>query len=270
MSILSIQSHVSYGYVGNKAATFPLQSLGYDVWAVNTVQFSNHSGYESWKGRIFEAAHIQDVIEGLKKLGLMTQCEAILSGYLGDASIGEVIVETVKEFKASNPRLVYLCDPVMGDVETGFFVREGILDFFKLKGVPLATIITPNHFEAEALWGQKIVTLGDAALACQHFHAQGVEVSLITSLTTEDIPSDKIGVLLSTTEGQWLAKTPRFNFDFSLSGTGDLFSSLYLGNYLKLKNPVKALENALQSAHCVIGETHRTQQRELKILGNYY
>jgi pyridoxine kinase len=270
MSILSIQSHVSYGYVGNKAAVFPLQSLGYDVWAVNTVQFSNHTGYGSWTGQIFDSTHIQDVINGLKKLGVTDNCKAILSGYLGDVSIGEVIIKTVNEFRESNPNLIYLCDPVMGDVGRGFFVKEGILDFFKQSALSVATIITPNHFEAEALWGNKIQTIEDAKEACEYFHSRGVKIAIITSLNLKDKDPAKLNIFLSTEGSYLLANTPYLPFKISPNGTGDLFSALFLGYYLATRDYYKSLHNTLLTSYNVINQTYLANQRELKIIGNHY
>ena len=146
MNILSIQSHVAYGYVGNRAATFPLQRLGFDVWAVNTVQFSNHTGYGAWQGEVFSPAHVRSIVDGIAERGVMGQCDALLSGYLGDPALGEVVVEAAERVRAANPAAVWACDPVMGDVGRGFFVRPGIPELFRDRIVPMADVIAPNQF----------------------------------------------------------------------------------------------------------------------------
>jgi pyridoxine kinase len=135
MAVLSIQSHVVYGYAGNTAAVFPLQRLGNEVWAVNTVEFSNHTGYGSWKGKV------------------LGECTAVLSGYLGDASIGMAVVSAVKKVKNKNPSALYCCDPVMGDTGRGFYVKPDIPGIFRDELLPLADITTPNQFEIEAITG---------------------------------------------------------------------------------------------------------------------
>jgi pyridoxine kinase len=272
MNILSIQSHVSYGYVGNKAATFPLQSLGFDVWPVNTVQFSNHTGYGHWQGEVFSAQHIYSVIQGLETLGLAKQCDAILSGYIGDKAIGDVIIETVTRFKAINPTLHYLCDPVMGDSGgKGCFVKKDIPEFFRQQCLNVADIITPNHFEAEILWGEKINTLPQLQQACSFFHAKGVQIVAITHLQLNYHEKEVYAAFLSIKNNQqYLATTPKLKLNYPLNGSGDLFSALYLGHFLLTNNPLLAFQYALNTTHKIITATAETKQRELKIIGYNY
>lgn len=267
MGILSIQSWVNYGYVGNKAAVYPLQCLGFDVWPINTVQFSNHTGYGFWQGQVFHPDHIQDLLMGIKKLGVIPQCQAILTGYLGDSTIGEIIRQTVLEFKEINPDLVYLCDPVMGDRGRGFFVKEGIPDFFKEVGIKIADIITPNHFEAEAIWGHEIATIADARQACHYFHGLGAKTVLITSFVIQDQDPDKLHVFLSTPGTCYIANTPYLPFDPAPNGTGDLFAALFLGFFLRLKCPYQALEKTLQIIYGVLRTTFQQKSREIAIFG---
>lgn len=272
MNILSIQSHVSYGYVGNKAATFPLQSLGFDVWPVNTVQFSNHTGYGNWQGEVFSAQHIQSVIQGLEALGLAKRCDAILSGYIGDKSIGEVIIGTVTRFKAANPALHYLCDPVMGDPGgKGCFVKKDIPEFFRQRCLNAADIITPNHFEAEILWGEKINTLSQLQQACSFFHAKGIQVAVITHLQLNCYKKEVYAAFLSVKNSQqYLATTPKLKLNYPLNGSGDLFSALYLGHFLLTNDTLRAFRYALNTTHQIITITAEKQQRELKIIGYNY
>lgn len=268
--ILSIQSHVAYGYVGNKAACFPLQSLGYDVCPVNTVQFSNHTGYGKCQGEIFTSNHIKQVIQGIKDLGVMNNCKAVLSGYLGDSSIGEIILSTVKELRQDNPDLVYLCDPVMGDVGRGIFVKDGIADFFKDYALSTATIITPNHFEAELLYGSKINNVEDAKAAAAYFHKKGIKIFIITSFRSKDLPEDKMHVFLSDGVQYLLGQTPLVDFKISPNGTGDLFSALMLGHYLNSSDVESAFKSALQSIYYVICSTGKKSKRELDVIGHDY
>ena len=152
-TVLSVQSHVAYGYVGNRAAVFPLQRLGFEVMAVDTVQFSNHTGYGAWTGKVFAPQDIAAVIDGIDARGGLATCDAVLSGYLGDASLGAVIAETVRRVRGQNPQALYCCDPVMGDLGPGFYVRPGIPDFLCDVLLPLADIVTPNPFELAFMAG---------------------------------------------------------------------------------------------------------------------
>ena len=159
MNLLSIQSHVAYGHVGNAAAVFPLQRMGVEVWPVHTVQFSNHTGYGDWQGQVFDAGLIREVVAGIEQRGVLGECDGVLSGYMGGADIGAAILDAVATVKRANPAARYCCDPVIGDVGRGVFVRDGIPEFMKAKAVPAADIITPNQFELDYLSGRASTTL---------------------------------------------------------------------------------------------------------------
>ncbi|MDD3182489.1 MAG: pyridoxal kinase [Alphaproteobacteria bacterium] len=183
MCILSIQSHVAYGYVGNKAAVYPLQSMGYDVWPVHTVQFSNHTGYGKWTGEIFSAEHVREVVRGIEALGKASECRAILSGYMGSREICEAVAEITRHFKTINPGLLYLCDPVIGN--TTCFVKPEVLDFFQTQLT--ADIITPNQYEAETLSGMPITNATSLKNVACFFHDRGTRIVVITGIKLPDV-----------------------------------------------------------------------------------
>ena len=165
MNILSIQSHVAYGHVGNAAATFPLQRIGVEVWPIHTVQFSNHTGYGAWTGRVFEAAMITELVRGIAERGVLGRCDGVLSGYMGSAETGAAILDAVAQVKAANPRARYCCDPVIGDIGRGIYVRPGIPEFMREHALPMADIVTPNQFELEHLVGRTGASARDALAA---------------------------------------------------------------------------------------------------------
>lgn len=266
-TILSIQSHVAYGYVGNRAATFPLQLMGYEVIAVNTVQFSNHTGYGSWTGDIFESRHIQDLVKGLKDCGALAKVDVVLSGYLGDITLGEVVINTVDYIRRSNPALTYCCDPVMGDTGKGLFVRETIPDFFCHTALPHASIITPNLFETEMLTGLTIRTLEEALKACYALHDKGPATILLTSLETEDTPEGYIRMLASGKDGRaFLVTTPKLSLDPAPNGAGDLTAALFTGHILAGDSLQEALEKTAASVFGVLRQTQQDGQRELALI----
>jgi pyridoxine kinase len=264
--ILSIQSHVAYGYVGNRAAVFPLQRLGIDVTAVNTVQFSNHTGYGTWKGLVFEPGHIADVIDGIADRGGLERCDAALSGYMGDAALGQVVVDTVRRVRAANPKAIYCCDPVMGDVGRGFFVREGILGFMASHAVPAADIITPNQFELEFLTGHTVGSLDEALAATAAARALGPKLVLVTSLTRRDGAEDEIEMLVDTPNGAFLVATPRLPLNPAPNGAGDCVAALFLATYLEAGDPAKALGHAAAAIFAVFEATARAGTRELQLI----
>jgi len=176
MNILSIQSHVAYGHVGNSAAVFPLQRIGVEVWPVQTVQFSNHPGYGAWRGRVFSAATIRLVVQGIEERGVLGECDGVISGYLGSPDTGEAVVESVARVKGANPAARYCCDPVIGDVSQGVFVRRGIPEFIKERMLPIADVVTPNQFELDYLVGRPSMSMADLGAAIDAVHACGPRV----------------------------------------------------------------------------------------------
>jgi pyridoxine kinase len=264
MNILSIQSWVAYGHVGNAAAVFPLQRLGFEVWAINTVQFSNHTGYGAWRGRVFDAAHIRELVDGIAERGVLPECDAVLSGYVGDAALGEAILGAVARVKAANPKAIYCCDPVIGDVGRGVFVRPGIPDFMRDRALPVADILTPNHFELEQLTGRAVATLDEALAAVAALRGRGPATVLVTSLRRADAPAGEIEMLAVGDAGAFLVATPLL--PISPNGGGDTVAALFLAHLLR----GAALDEALaQTAASVFGLLLATQQagtRELQIV----
>ena len=264
MNILSIQSHVAYGHVGNDAAAFPMQRLGHEVWAVHTVQFSNHTGYGAWEGQVFDGATIDALIEGIAARGALARCDAVLSGYMGSADIGEAILQAAARVRAANPAAFYACDPVIGDVGRGVFVRPGIPDFMRERAVPAADLVTPNHFELEILTGAAVTTLADAKAAVRALHARGPRQVLVTSLLTEDTPADAIDLLASDREGTWRARAPRL--DIAVNGAGDAIAALYLVHLLATGSAPDALARAAASVHGLLRRTAEAGSREILLI----
>jgi pyridoxine kinase len=182
--------------------------MGIDVWPINTVQFSNHTGYGSWTGEVFTAAHLALVWSGVKARGVAGDCEAVLSGYLGSADVGQFVLEAVDEVKAAHPGAIYCCDPVMGDYGRGFFVSEGIPAFIARHAVASADIVTPNQFEAEYIADDPIGSVDDAKRACETIHGMGPKIVLITSFKPGEETNSHISMFLSTSEGCRMITTP--------------------------------------------------------------
>jgi len=266
MSILSIQSHVAYGHVGNAAAVFPLQRLGFEVWPVHTVQFSNHPGYGDWQGQVFTAGHIGEVIDGIAARGVLGTCDAVLSGYLGTASVGEAVAAAVARVRAANPAALYLCDPVMGDTGPGLYVREGIPAFLRDRAVPLADVLTPNVFELEQLAQCTIASRGDAVAAARRMLARGPSVVVVTSLRADETPAAAIDMLAVTAKGTWLARTPFLAMDPPPNGAGDALAALFLAHYLKTREASSALAEAAAAIFALVSATRDAGTRELQLI----
>jgi len=264
MNILSIQSHVAFGHVGNAAATFPLQRLGIEVWPIHTVQFSNHTGYGSWKGRVFDADMIREVMAGIEARGVLGECNGVLSGYMGAADIGSAILDAVSTLKRANPAARYCCDPVIGDVGRGIFVREGIPEFMREKAVPAADIVTPNQFELDYLSKRQSGTLRAASAAAKAVHDLGPRTILVTSLHTDDTPADCIDMLASDDSGRFIVRTPKL--PLTINGAGDAVAALFFAHYLRSGKLAEALSRAASSIFGVLAKTAESGAREIQLI----
>ncbi len=264
MNILSIQSHVAYGHVGNAAAVFPLQRMGVEVWPIHTVQFSNHTGYGSWKGSVFDAGMISQVVTGIEQRGVLGECDGVLSGYLGSVEIGDAVLDAVKAVKHANPAAKYCCDPVIGDVGRGIFVREDIPEFMRNKAVPVADVITPNQFELDYLSKRTSKSLSHAREAVRAVHDLGPRAILVTSLHTVDTPPDAIDLMASDESGCFTVRTP--NLPLTVNGAGDAIAAIFFAHYLRSGNIDEALSRAASGIFGVLAKTAETGAREIQIV----
>ena len=264
MNILSIQSHVAYGHVGNSAAVFPLQRIGVEVWPVHTVQFSNHTGYGAWRGRAFSGEAIRAVIEGIEERGVLGECDGVISGYLGSADIGEAVVDTVGRVKGANPAARYCCDPVIGDVGRGVFVRRGVPELIRERALPIADFATPNQFELDFLTARTTTTLAEALAAIDALHALGPRVVLVTSLRVDDTPADAFDLVASDGIERFRLRTPLL--PLTINGAGDLIAALFFAHHLSTGSAAEALSLAASSLFGVLSRTAEQGSREMLLV----
>jgi pyridoxine kinase len=264
MNILSIQSHVAFGHVGNDAAVFPMQRLGVEVWPIHTVQFSNHTGYGSWKGRIFDGLSIDELMEGIADRGVLAKCDGALSGYMGSPDIGHAILGAVKKVRAANAQALYCCDPVLGDVGRGIFVRPGIPEFMKEHAVPAADIITPNHFELNYLAGKASETVEAMKAAITAVQGIGPRVVLVTSVMTKETPVDAVDLMVGEGGRFWRVRTPRLAV--SVNGAGDAIAALFFVHYLRSLAASTALAEAAASIYGLLKRTQDAGSQEILLV----
>jgi len=240
--VLSVQSHVVRGRCGNAAAALPLELLGFDVDRLNTVQFSNHTGYGAWTGAALDCTQVKDLVSGLRDRKWLRkgQYDLILSGYMRDGEIVRVISDLVEETGAK-----WICDPVLGDYPRGLYVPEELIEVHRDISMKSAAIITPNQFEAECLTGIKITDEKSAWECIEELHKLGPRQICITSTLLTD-PGDKfmIGLLSDLTGNepiQGKMKIPIIRDDRCITkenpngtvlftGTGDMFAACLSGH----------------------------------------
>jgi pyridoxine kinase len=264
VQILSIQSSVAYGHVGNSAAVFPLQRLGHEVWPVITVHFSNHTGYGAWRGPLLDPADVREVIAGIADRGVLGECDAVLSGYQGDPAVGAVILDAVEQVKAANPEAVYCCDPVMGDVGRGMFVRPGIPEYMRDTVVPRADVLTPNHFELDFLAGRRTTTLTELLEAVDEVRDRGPRDVLVTSVIHPGVGDRSLDVVAVSDAGAWVVTTPLL--PISPNGCGDMTAALYLAHLRTTGSPATALERTTASVFAVLQATIEAGTREIQLV----
>ena len=261
MNILSIQSHVAYGHVGNASAVFPMQRLGVEVWPIHTVQFSNHTGYGAWTGRVLDGVAIEELVEGIAARGVLPGCDGVLSGYMGSDEIGAAILSAVARVRATNPNALYCCDPVIGDVGRGVFVRPGVPEFMRDRAVPAADIVTPNQFELDYLSKMTTATLADAKEAVAAVQRLGPKVVLVTSLYTRETPPHSIDILTGEGGAFWRLRTPRLSL--KANGAGDAIAALFLVHYARSRSAAAALGGAASSIYGLLKRTAEAGSREI-------
>lgn len=259
MTVLSIQSSVIFGYVGNNIARPVLQTLGYDVWCVDTVNFSNHPGYGSFTGSVKEAHKIQDEINGLANLDILGECDAILSGYLGEVETAKTVSRTIELIKEQNETAIYLLDPVIGD-DGQIYVKNGLIEAFKNELLPKADVILPNQSELGWLSGLKINDVSSLKTASKYLIKCGAKTVVVTGIPEIETLTNYV----VTSDAFWAISTPKLNRKFS--GTGDLFSSLFTGAFLQTKDLYNALNFATEGCSIVVRETQKKDSKELIVL----
>lgn len=264
MKILSIQSAVAYGHVGNSAAVFPLQRMGVEVLPVYTVNFSNHTGYGAWRGPLIAPDDVRDVITGIEERGVFGEIDVILSGYQGGEGIGDVILDAVARVKAANPSAVYACDPVMGNAKSGCFVAPAIPVLLRERVVPAADIITPNQFELGFLTDTEPADLESTLASADIARAMGPRTVLVTSVERPDRPEGTIEMMAVNDDGAWIVQTP--HIPMKANGSGDVTAALFSAHYRETGSAADALARTTSSVWDLLDLTHSSGERELKLV----
>ncbi len=264
-NIISIQSHVVFGHAGNSSAVFPLQRMGFEVWPIHTVQFSNHTQYaQGWTGQAFSATHISQLIDGIAAIDQLQNADALISGYQGSAEQCSATYDAVTRLKQANPEALYVCDPVMGDPQKGCIVADGVAEALCQKLLPLADVIVPNQFELSQFVEMDINTLDDAVEACQRALAKGPKLVLVKHL--HSLSEQQFSMLLASDQGCFLLQRPHLDFTKDPVGVGDLITATFSGALLQGLAPVAAFEHCHNAVYGVLQATQQSQQWELQTI----
>lgn len=262
MGVISVQSQVSFGHVGNSAAGFAMQWLGIEVWPVHTALLAHHPGEGGFHGAKTAPEIVRAIFDGLQGAGAFANCQALLSGYLGSLEIGRATLAAWSEIKAASPGALFCCQPVMGDREEGVYVDGALPTFFKEEAVPAADVVIANAFEAEVLTGVAAGDLAGARAAGTALRRTGPSTVIVSSVP---MGGDELGTLLLSESGGWLARTPRLAVP--AKGAGDLMGAVWLAGYLRDGDAVAALGLAVGAARLALEASGSRPRGELDLVG---
>lgn len=264
--LLSIQSHVVFGHAGNRAAVFPVERLGVNVWPLNTVQFSNHTQYGQWTGEVLPPKQVPVLVEGIAAIGELGNCDAVLSGYLGSAAQGREILEVVARIKQANPRALYLCDPVMGHPEKGCIVAPEVSTFLLEEAAAVADLLCPNQLELNSFAGRRPTSLEDCVGMARALLERGPKAILVKHLDYPARAAEDFEMLLVSAEGTWHLRRPLLAFPRQPVGVGDLTSGVFLARLLLGNDLLEAFEFSAAAVHEVLLETQACGSYELELV----
>ncbi|MCM3501869.1 pyridoxal kinase PdxY [Microbacterium sp. P26] len=264
MKVLSIQSAVAYGHVGNSAAVFPLQRIGVEVLPVYTVNFSNHTGYGAWRGPLIAPDDVAAVIQGIEDRGVFPEIDVVLSGYQGGEGIADVIIDAVARVKKANPDAVYACDPVMGNAKSGCFVAPAIPVLLRERVVPVADILTPNQFELGFLTDTEPGSIDSTLESADMLRSRGPRTVLVTSVERPDREPDTIEMMVVDDAGAWIVQTPLI--PMKANGSGDVTAALFTAHYRRTGDAADALARTASSVFDLLSNTYESGSRELRLI----
>lgn len=262
--VISIQSQVVHGHVGNSAAVFPMQARGINVAAVPTTLLSNHPHYPTMYGRVLEPDLVADLLRGVEDRGWIYSGAILLTGYLGSVAVAEVVVDFIARAQRRNPNLIHVCDPVMGDDDLGVFAAAGLPEIFRDRLVPKASVITPNQFELELLTGKKARSVAALREAARGLSANGTGAVIVTGVVLDDTPSGLVETVLCLADT--LHRVPNPRLPIRPSGTGDLFAALLVAELCDGNSLATSVNTASQEIFSILQRTHLTGSNEMVII----
>lgn len=265
IDVISIQSQVVYGHVGNSAAVFPMQAKGLEVAAIPTALLSNHPHYPTMHGKVLEPDLVKGLLRGVEERRLVETAKVIVTGYLGSVENGTVVAEFVARALKRNPKLVYVCDPVMGDDDLGIFVKEGLIKLFRERLTLMAAIVTPNQFELELLAGNKARSAAGLDEAMHILARRGTGAAAVTGCVLDDTPVQSVETAVWTPNGLTRTCIPRL--PIRPCGTGDLFTALMIARLCDGCDLHEAGAGATEEILAILRRTEAAGSQEMQITG---
>jgi pyridoxine kinase len=262
MGILSIQSQVISGHVGNSAAVFALQRLGAEIWPIPTTLLSHHPGHGGAQGGPLPASLLQSLVDGLSAHGCLNRCEAVLSGYLASPANAEVVLNALAEARKKSKNCVYLCDPVLGDDGRTYVSPDVETAVHNLAA--FADILTPNAYELSLLASHSLQNRHDALHALRAVQAKGPRIVVVSSFIGTDTPANMLDIMAVDGPAAWRLTLPLIAGKFF--GAGDVFAALFLHFWLPNRDTAAALGQACAALSGILAQTARRGASELALI----
>lgn len=263
--VISIQSQVVHGHVGNSAAVFPLQSKGIEVAAVPTALLSNHLHYESTYGSYLEPDLLDSLLCGVEDRGWLETSSVLITGFVGSLESAHVLATFVERARLRNPSLLYVCDPVMGDADHGIFVKESLVDVFRARLVPMAQFITPNQYELEVLARRKARTIGDLQACLETLDMPNATGAAVTGCVLDDTAKGHVETVSWTPRAMTRSVVERL--PLRPCGTGDLFTALLVAAICDGEDLAQASARATEGVFAVLQSTLAAKSNEMVLTG---
>ncbi|WP_153448996.1 pyridoxal kinase [Vibrio algicola] len=267
--IISIQPHVVYGHDGNSSAVFPIQRMGIDIWPIHTGQYSNHTQYQQgWTGRSYPADDINAAIQGLDNIHQLSNCQAVISGYLSNTEQCTAVNQAITQVKNRNHSALYVCDPAIENHVEASVHFEQIQTQIIQQLVPISDVVVSNQYELEQLTGLKINNIEDAIYACQRALTMGPNIILIKHLPI--VAEKTCTMMLATPKVIYISQRPWIEFTRSPVGVGALVTALFTACLVNQMSPVAALQHTNNALYGVLELTRDNNSCELETVSAQY
>ena len=262
IDVVSIQSQVVYGHVGNNVAIPSLQAFGLRVAAVPSVVLSNTPHYPSVHGGALATDWFRGYLDDLVARGALAHVRAVLVGYLGSPEQVKVLAEWLARETPRHPALRVQIDPVIGDFDHGVYVDPKMIEAWRLL-LPHAQGLTPNHFELEQLVGRELSSVDDCIHAATVLLTVATEWVVVTSAAPRARDTQHMHLIAVSRDHQQVFSHRRVAC--AVKGTGDLFSARLAGWMLAGESLVVAVERASREVVDILERTRRLGWQELAL-----
>lgn len=265
MNVISLQSRVKTGYVGNAIAVPTLNACGVHAVAIDTVIYAHHPGHGPVTPERITPAELSVRLETALSDSHPPAC--LLSGYLASVDQGHAALQQLHRAQHDGHLHAYYLDPVFGDDAEGTYVDPALVAFFRDEALPACNVLMPNRYELAQLSGMPVQSIGDAEIAARALIAKGPETVVVSSVPG---PDGRIANVL-VSQGTACAVSVD-SLKLCAKGTGDMLSAAFCGLHARGIAPDDALGIAVALVDATAKDaalSNAIELNPLKILNNF-